>query len=98
MKNLNDLYVPVKKTSEDGEEKTELELINPDDKQSDGSMYSTLKPLVEDHEHHLVMESPSVRQAFCDYPNCGFGGFIFPHNADLRADGHLYDLEGNKVI
>ena len=52
------------------------------------------RPLIpEGHEHYLKM-NPDERFAKCD---CGFGGPVYPHNSIFK-DGHLYKLDGTKVI
>ncbi len=52
------------------------------------------RPLIPaDHEHYLRM-GVGERFAKCD---CGFGGPIYPHNARL-VDGHVYNLEGKKIV
>lgn len=63
--------------------------------QSDGSTWSIPKNLTpEGHEHYFKIKDPGDREARCE---CGLGGAIYPHNAKL-IDGHIYTLEGNKVI
>lgn len=87
---MDQIKVPVQ--NEKGE--TVMEPLNLGGYQSDGSMWTKPIPLIDpSHEHYFVMK-PEDRVALCA---CGFGGKVFPHNADL-IDGHVYNKKKEKVI
>lgn len=61
--------------------KTVYETFNPSGKQSDGSQWFVPETLIaDDHIHYFKKHHESHRKVICD---CGFGGDIYPHNAQL---------------
>lgn len=89
---LSKVEVPIT-DKETGEVRREP--LNINGPQSDGTYWTAPKDLVDpNHEHYFKLKSPGDREAICD---CGFGGQIYPHNADL-IDGHVYNKQGKKII
>jgi len=73
----------------------ELEDLNTNGVQSDGSQYFHVKSTKDpNHEHNFELKHPGDRIVSCI---CGKGGHFYPHSADL-IDGHIYTKDGVKVI
>ena len=92
-KPINPSDVQVQVTDSEG--KQTLEGWNKGGRQSDGSIWTMPEPLVKEGHEHFFKFDAKRRWVQCE---CGFGGFLFPHNAVWKGDGHIYNKKGEKVI